>query len=89
MVRPRDILAGWKPGPRLPRRVAMVMAMLLAALGARAAAAPLDDLLFDLNFAPLDGKPAPPFTLAGLDGKPVSLAEFKGRVLLLYFWATW
>jgi cytochrome oxidase Cu insertion factor (SCO1/SenC/PrrC family) len=54
-----------------------------------AAASPLEDLLFDLHWVPLDGKPAPPFTLAGLDGKPLSLADYRDRVVLLYFWATW
>jgi thiol-disulfide isomerase/thioredoxin len=33
--------------------------------------------------------PAPDFKLAGLDGKPVTLAESKGKVILLNFWATW
>jgi thiol-disulfide isomerase/thioredoxin len=33
--------------------------------------------------------PAPEFTLAGLDGKPVTLADSKGKVVLVNFWATW
>jgi cytochrome c biogenesis protein CcmG/thiol:disulfide interchange protein DsbE len=33
--------------------------------------------------------PAPDFKLAGLDGKPVTLADSKGKVVLLNFWATW
>ena len=33
--------------------------------------------------------PAPAFELAGLDGKAVSLAEYRGKVVLLNFWATW
>ncbi len=32
---------------------------------------------------------APAWKLAGLDGKPVSLADFKGKVVVLDFWATW
>lgn len=32
---------------------------------------------------------APPFQLNDLNGKPVSLAEAKGKVVLLNFWATW
>jgi len=35
------------------------------------------------------GSPAPKFTLPGLDGKPVSLADFKGKVVFLNIWATW
>ena len=35
-----------------------------------------------------EGKPAPGFTLKALDGRPVSLADFRGRVVLLDFWGT-
>ena len=33
--------------------------------------------------------PAPDFKLTGLDGKPVTLADTKGKVVLVNFWATW
>jgi thiol-disulfide isomerase/thioredoxin len=39
--------------------------------------------------AKLRGKTAPAFTLSSLDGKKVSLAEYKGRPVLVNFWATW
>ena len=35
------------------------------------------------------GKQAPAFTLVTLDGKKVSLSDFKGRPVLVNFWATW
>ncbi len=36
-----------------------------------------------------DSKPAPSFTLQDLNGKTVSLSDFKGKVVILDFWATW
>ena len=33
--------------------------------------------------------PTPDFTLPNLDGKKVSLKEFRGKVVFLNFWATW
>jgi peroxiredoxin len=33
--------------------------------------------------------PAPDFTVPGLTGGPLRLADFRGRVVLLNFWATW
>lgn len=38
---------------------------------------------------PMKGKPAPSFTLPDLNGKQVSLADYKGKAVLLNFWATW
>ena len=35
------------------------------------------------------GMVAPPFARTGLDGKPFELARFKGKVLLIDFWASW
>jgi thiol-disulfide isomerase/thioredoxin len=32
---------------------------------------------------------APDFTLTNLDGKPHSLAEYRGKIVVLNFWATW
>jgi cytochrome c biogenesis protein CcmG/thiol:disulfide interchange protein DsbE len=34
-------------------------------------------------------KPAPEFALKDGDGKPVRLSDYKGKVVLLDFWATW
>src|SRR5262249_31935521 len=39
--------------------------------------------------SPLCGQPAFPFKLDLLDGKPFQLAEHKGRLVVLDFWATW
>jgi thiol-disulfide isomerase/thioredoxin len=37
----------------------------------------------------LRGKQAPAFTLKTVDGKTVSLSDYKGKAVLLNFWATW
>jgi len=49
------------------------------------------DSSFNLSGKPRleKGVPAPNFTLPGLDGKMVSLADYKGKVVLLNIWATW
>jgi len=33
--------------------------------------------------------PAPEITLTDLNGKPVSLTQYRGKLLLVNFWATW
>lgn len=35
------------------------------------------------------GKPLPDFTFESIEGKQVSLADFKGKVMYIDFWATW
>ncbi len=35
------------------------------------------------------GKIAPDFSLVTLDGKPAKLSDFRGKAVLLNFWATW
>ena len=35
------------------------------------------------------GKPAPEFTLNTLDGTPITLKSFRGKKVLVNFWASW
>jgi cytochrome c biogenesis protein CcmG/thiol:disulfide interchange protein DsbE len=34
-------------------------------------------------------RPAPDFTLKQLSGEPLTLSDYRGKVVLLDFWATW
>ncbi len=53
-----------------------------------AAAGP--DLFYDAGFIQARQQiEAPDFTLSDLTGKQVRLTDYRGKVVLLYFWATW
>ena len=55
---------------------------ILAALDRQAAAKTIQDAL-------ADGSTFPDFAEKDLDGKPISVAGFKGKVVMVDFWATW
>jgi cytochrome c biogenesis protein CcmG/thiol:disulfide interchange protein DsbE len=40
-------------------------------------------------FSPLMDKPAPAFALGDLSGKKIALASYRGKAVLINFWATW
>jgi thiol-disulfide isomerase/thioredoxin len=47
-------------------------------------------MLFALPvFATSSSGPAPAFQLTGRNGKAIDLAQFKGQVVMINFWATW
>lgn len=48
-----------------------------------------NDLVGGISGGPLVGQPAPAFSVASLTGPPLTLAGFRGKPLLLNFWATW
>jgi peroxiredoxin len=63
------------------RRILPVFLILFFTLSARESVC--------LETAPQIGKLAPVFELTDVNGKKVSLADFKGKVILINFWATW
>jgi thiol-disulfide isomerase/thioredoxin len=71
--------------------VALVVAVMIYA-GVRSSRGPKETAVIG-NPEPLQandakGKQAPDFTLQDLDGKPVKLSDFRGKAVLLNFWAT-
>jgi len=46
-------------------------------------------LVASFAYAATISGPAPNFTLQSRDGKPVSLGDLKGQVVMVNFWATW
>lgn len=47
-------------------------------------------LLFSSSFAAEQANPkAPDFTLEDMQGNKVSLSDFKGKIVMVNFWATW
>ena len=47
------------------------------------------DVAADEGMPDLRGKRAPEFSLKTLDGKRISLADYRGKAVLINFWATW
>ncbi len=69
-----------------PSFVALAAVVLVTA-AAFAAAAPDFEALYLQPYEP--PKPAPAFSLPDLDGKPHTLESLRGKVVILFFWATW
>ncbi|HSE00736.1 MAG TPA: TlpA disulfide reductase family protein [Burkholderiales bacterium] len=63
----------------------MIALILRAALPCVLAAAPVSAA----ELKPWTGGPAPVLELRGLDGAGHRLADYRGRVVLVNFWATW
>jgi cytochrome oxidase Cu insertion factor (SCO1/SenC/PrrC family) len=69
--------------------VPVSLLLVLAAAAPPAAASTLEDRMMDLNIAPLEPQTPPALAVATLDGGRVTLADVRGKAVLVYFWATW
>lgn len=45
--------------------------------------------IFMIGTTSVSAQEAPDFTLTDLEGNEVSLSDFKGKVIIIDFWATW
>ena len=45
--------------------------------------------IYDINADDLTGKTAPAFSAKDTDGNEVNLSDYRGKVVLLDFWASW
>ena len=68
-------------------RVAALTAAVLLAAAAPTLAAPDFASLQVQQYDP--PRPAPAFSLPDLKGRNATLAELRGKVVMLFFWATW
>ena len=64
----------------------VVMALVLLMVGSAGAAPDFSSFQVQPYQPP---KPAPAFSLPSIDGRTVRLEDFRGKVVLLFFWATW
>lgn len=82
MITHHDVTRPVHWGQMARRLIVVLLAVAALALGAYR-------LMEQPSATPVIGRPAPGFQLAALDGRPVSLGDFRGRPVIVNFWATW
>lgn len=69
------------------RRCAAIASMIVLTTVVSAIAAPDFASMQIQEYDP--PRPAPAFSLPDLKGRNTTLAELRGKVVMLFFWATW
>jgi len=82
-------LMAWSGYQNLQRRRAAQKALPHVTLLDQSNQTVQQDVASDEGLPNLRGKKAPSFTLKTEDGRKVSLADYKGKAVLVNFWATW
>ncbi len=69
----------------------LILVALLAAVESRGSETVRLSMVEDIQAldAEIADRPAPPWSLTTLDGKPISLDSLRGKVVFLNFWASW
>jgi len=70
----------------MSQKIILLVALVLFSYAAPAKAG---SLFTPQDSVPVQNRPAPEFHLKDLEGKVVSLSNYKGKVFVLDFWATW
>ena len=85
-----EIMCNFGIQNRYMKKLISILAALLPCWGLAAQNTQEEDL--DLQYATellKPGTPAPDFALEDMNGKPVNLSAFRGRKVVLVFWASW
>ncbi len=84
-MQPSTASSARRASSRRMRLKGIAMSICIALAGATVSAHAAQPLLTPVHPA----RPAPAFTLKDIDGKTQSLAQYRGKVVLVNFWATW
>lgn len=71
------------------RTLAVAVVAMCPLLASQTSPQPRQPALQPAQPTPQPGQPAPDFTLPDSTGSPIKLSAYKGKVVLLDFWATW